>query len=217
MLRLVVACVLVAAAAAQTKCCFDKQYSAVLGEAGGTVVNGNAVGLDGTVTLGFDFYLQRQGSKAVMRQPDDSFVTTNTVQDYKNRMTYITDEGGRCTSFRMEASEVMYPPCVPDDARYLGNGTFGYGSETLYIDSWEYNMPGTDVLMKLAVTDTCVPVVEAQYGHINGASTELTYFFTAYHPGIDNLGMLEPPTDCPLYKPQVGPSVGRRAVRGFNF
>merc|ERR1711936_435249 len=174
MLRLVVACMF-AAAAAQTaqKCCFDKQYSAVLGEAGGTVVNGNAVGLDGTVTLGFDFYLQRQGSKAVMRQPDDSYVTTNTVQDYKNRVTYITDEAGRCTAFRMETSEVMYPPCVP--------------------------------------------VVEAQYGHINGASTELTYFFTAYHPGIDNLGMLEPPADCPFYKPQVGPSVGRRAVRGFNF
>jgi len=199
------------------KCCFDKEYSAVLGEAGGTVVNGHAVGLDGTVTLGYDFYRKRQGSKTQLRQPDNTMQTTFSLQDFANKVQYLTDDNGQCTARHMTDAEEMYPPCVPDNARYLGNATFGYGTETLYIDSWEFTVPNSDVLTKLAVTDACVPVVEALYGHMGGASTELTYFFTAYHPGIEDLNSLIPPANCPFPAANSTAPVGRRSIRGFNF
>merc|ERR1712121_121506 len=200
------------------KCCFDKEFSAVLGEAGGTLANGVATTLEGSVLLGYDFYRQRQGSVTTLRHPDGSVNITYTIQDYANRVSYVTGENGVCNSYRMPNTEQMYPPCVPDDARYLGAGLFGYGPETLAVHTWEYTLPHSDVIVKMALTEgSCVPVVEALYGHIAGASTEITYFFTSSHPGIEDLNRLNPPDNCPFVNPgnNNGAVVGRRSLGGL--
>ena len=55
----------------------------------------------------------------------------------------------------------------PDNATYLGPAVFGYGTEFLDIHAWEFTIPQTDLLVKLAVSaDGCVPIVEAMYGHV---------------------------------------------------
>jgi len=215
-MMLVVLALAVAGASAQAtggRCCFDNQYTAVLGEAGGTVINGNAMPVDGSVELSYDFYKKVQATVTTERiQGSDpaAFKTTKRLDDYANRVVYLTDENGNCVSYAQNSQVdfVMTPACVPAEATYLGNGTFGYGTETLHIDAWEWTEVDAfkNFTLKLAVTDTCVPVVEARYGYIihpNQAQEsrkqplELTYFYTNYHPGILNADNLQPPAVCP--------------------
>ncbi|KAL8601514.1 hypothetical protein ACOMHN_000456 [Nucella lapillus] len=197
-----------------------KQFMALLGEAGGAVRQGHYQTLKGNIRLAYDFYRSRQGSINTVLQADGSYQTTYVLADYANRVMYTREaEGGSCTARHMTQDEQMYPPCLPESASYLGRATFGYGSEALDIDRWKFPLPSnTKVQVTLAVTQHCVPFAQAIYGNMGEGDTQITYFFTDYHSGIEDLDALNPPANRPISPPVNATStnqIGRRSIGLF--
>ena len=75
--------------------------------------------------------------------------------------------------------QVLCPtdPCISDDATYLGPAVFGYGPNTLNVNTWEVTVPQArfaasdgDILMKMVVTrEHCVPFAQVIMGSFGGS------------------------------------------------
>jgi len=191
------------------KCCFDNQWSAVLGQMGG-YANGDPSAtdndlhvLDGYTIIGYDFYRKREGTASHFRQPDGTYDVKYEIRDFENRMDYTVKGNASCESRPLPDSMRMFPPCIPDNATFVGDGDLGYGSGMLGLNTWSFTVhnrtTNVDVNIRLAVTKkNCVPVAEVVQGHRNQRFFEITNFFTGYHPGLDSLKHMEIPTNCPL-------------------
>ncbi|KAK3794394.1 hypothetical protein RRG08_061061 [Elysia crispata] len=178
------------------KCCLDRQFTVAIGEIGGKSypITGNSVFMDGVTYVAYDFYKGMIGSETHMKQPDGSDKVTKSLLDYNTNRLYLT-ENGVCTILNI--TEPLEDPCLPDSATYMGSAMFGYGTESLEVNTWEFERASgnSKVLIRRSYTKTtCVPVVEAYYGTVDGASTEVTHFFVNFKPGVDNPSDLEAPS-----------------------
>ncbi|XP_046569606.1 uncharacterized protein LOC124277930 [Haliotis rubra] len=201
------------AAAEPQKCCVDKQFEAILGEFGGVFLPGqNTQYLDGYNLMSYDYYAKMMRLEAHMNQPDGTVQVTNVIIDYKAGKEYVKSETG-CTV--LDTTEQMREPCVPAISRFLGNTSFGYGDMALKVNTWQYQKPGTDNVVNLVVTaDGCVPMVEASYGTMNNAKTDVVYFITSFQPGIKDRSVFTLPRNCRTGGSAVG--VVGRAVRALK-
>ncbi|XP_071107461.1 ependymin-related protein 1-like [Haliotis cracherodii] len=202
------------AAVEPQKCCVDRQFEALLGEFGGALLPGKntPTALDGFNLMSYDYYAKMMRLEAHMNQPDGTVQVTNVIIDYKAGKEYVKTDTG-CTV--LDTTETMREPCVPAISRFLGNTSFGYGDTTLKVNTWQYQKPGSDNVVNLVVTaDGCVPMVEASYGTMNNAKTDVVYFITSFQPGIKDRSVFTIPTNCQ----QGGSTVGvvGRAVRALK-
>ncbi|GFN86264.1 mammalian ependymin-related protein 1-like [Plakobranchus ocellatus] len=155
------------------KCCIDRQFTVTIGEVGGSVypLTGNTVFVDGYILLAYDYYKQRVGAETHRKQPDGSEKVTRVLTDFAAKRQYV-DENNVCSILAI--TEPMEEPCLPANASFVGTATFGYGSASLEVNTWEYES-STDkgrVLIRRTFTKSgCVPVVESYYGMVEGGST----------------------------------------------
>jgi len=182
------------------RCCFDKEFSAVLGYLGGTVTNGVASAIRGSSYMAYDYYRHRQGTILTYVLPDNKTTTVWTVQDYNLGKMFTRVDNGSCTATPTPPGSVLFGPCLPDDAVYTGNATFGYGNDTLLVNGWEFrdrtqNLPEAPKNI-IEFTEECTPFAQSMWGNIGGGPLQLTLFYTEYHPGIVDLSQLVIPDDC---------------------
>jgi len=201
-------------AAEPTRCCFDKQFSSILGEIGGTVKDNVPTNFQLSMAMGFDYYRGRDGTLGTYPLPDGTSFQVKTINDFNRKIIYTKTINGSCTAKAMRPGAVQFGPCLPDDATYVGNATFGYGSETITVNSWKFLDSASHITPKpeslVAFTENCVPFAQTVSGNLadDGALTQVTMFYTAYHPGLQDFHDLDIPDDCPL-DAQGGPAVGR--------
>ncbi|XP_041364421.1 uncharacterized protein LOC121379835 [Gigantopelta aegis] len=165
-----------------------------MGEIGGVVKNdGSPVVLDGYNLIAYDWYNGILGMQSHLVQPDKSMRVTNVTIDYNTKTQYVTLSDGTC--IESDVTEHMREPCVPASSKLLTSSYLGFGNNALHINVWEYLKPGTDNIVKLAVTDPgCIPVIEASYGTMKGGKTDIVYFITDFQPGIAQPELLAKPT-----------------------
>jgi len=184
------------------RCCFDKEFYAVMGEVGGIAdeSHNNATIIDAHIEMAYDFYNNIQGMKIYLRNIATAYYS---ILDFQNRREYNWQDNGTCTYKNMAASTTMFPPCIPANATYLGPATLGYGQHTIKIHTWDFRAPipgmNNEVFrMHLSVTQGhCIPVVMTVVGDFSGAPTELSLFYVNYQPGLtDHRHLLTIPTPC---------------------
>jgi len=107
-------------------CCFDKQFSAVVGEIGalGFGTDDEKL-LDGVARIGYDFYNQHSASETYMRAPDGSRIPIFELKDYRTKMHYRKIGNNSCTKEPLTRG-YMIPPCIPGNATKLSETNLGY-------------------------------------------------------------------------------------------
>jgi len=184
------------------KCCFDKEWTAVVGEVGMVYNDDTHSGrtIDGNSLVGYDFYRKRQGSLTWLREANGTRTQVYDLRDFSTGIHYRREGNNTCTHEPLRRG-VMYPPCIPADAKYVANPMFGYGQSAMKTNVWEFTRQGPNqqggARVRIGVTQQgCVPVVEIFMGKFNGTARELNVFFTGYHPGIGDIHRLDVPADC---------------------
>ncbi|XP_076460736.1 uncharacterized protein LOC143293575 [Babylonia areolata] len=184
------------------KCCFDKEYAVNIGIVGETLPEdpNDVFFIDGFVRMGFDYYRDRQALMTVLKQPDGSMSTRYQLKDYANRRLYTTVDNKTCTYSDIASFDVLRPQCIPDNATFVGASEFGYGHNSLRVNTWQFTYPlsanNNSGIILTVTQDHCVPVTESIIGSIEGIPIEESLFFTNYHPGIQDLRTLEIPDNC---------------------
>ncbi|KAK7111508.1 uncharacterized protein [Littorina saxatilis] len=220
MQRFVLLLVAVATAQGQTqetpkRCCISHQFTATLGEVGQAVKMGQGVPVDGFNFLTYDYDAKVMTVEAHLKNfVTGNMTTTSVVIDYNAAKQYIKTEDGKC--FYSPAPPTMREPCIPANATFFGQVVFGSSSDNLKANVWEFTpstQPGTTAKLAVSVSD-CTPIVQATYGDMQGADTEVTYFFTDFQPTIADRSPLTIPLNCmplPTASPN-NPPVGRRSI-----
>merc|ERR1712244_92228 len=191
------------------KCCVDRQFTAQMASVGGRTypITGSTVFWDTYSTVAYDYYNKRVGAEIHVRQPNGSEEVMGVLYDFNRKMQYGEKHDGSC--FTAPLNDPMGEAWVSQNAKYLGEGKFGYGTESLAIQTWEYIIPGTDINTKRAFTKSCVPVVSTYYGTIDNMPQNAVEFFSNYSPGIPDLSVLDVNT-------YITPANSNRSCDTFN-
>merc|ERR1719153_119576 len=127
------------------KCCFDKQFSAVLSDTGGFFGSSNTQDLTlfdaGSVTA-YDFYSQQQaiGPFALGNNEYNSTVEIFELRDWRHNILYRkVGRYGNCTQQPLRTGR-MPPPCIPGNATLVSNSTLGYGRSKLDVQIYEFDV-----------------------------------------------------------------------------
>jgi len=184
----------------QPKCCFDKQFSGIVGRIGGIFSDQSEKLLDETTILGYDFYTQRMATESYLRGYNDTLVKIYELRDFAARKHYLKVDDNPCSEVPLVRG-AMLPPCIPGDATLLSATTMGYGYSSLEVDIWEFGVLDVNGdpygRVKLGVTKgNCVPVIDIFMGTYNGTFYEMNQFLSAYQPGIVNVDAFNLPADC---------------------
>merc|ERR1711936_184807 len=78
-----------------------------------------------------------------LRRDSDNPATGWTLEDFNTLMTYVHD-GANCVSYKVNATN-LNKRCIPDDAMYIGSGSFGPTGGQPY-DAFQFS---------------CIPIVAA--------------------------------------------------------
>jgi len=180
------------------KCCVDKTFMGQVSAVGGTYypITGNVQFEDSYTFFAYDYYNKVVGAEFHLRLKNGSEQVTRSLLDYNTDTQYITTDNTSCVMTKIGMP--MEDPCVPAGARYLGASKVGYGAESMTLWSWEYQIPNTDILYKRAFTSSCVPVISAYYGTVNGTPKNSFQMYSGYNPGIsaDIAATLKAPVDA---------------------
>ncbi|KAK6170585.1 hypothetical protein SNE40_018944 [Patella caerulea] len=145
---------------AATPCCIDREFEADTGVVGSTYRKGIFSPYEGHNMITYDSHNKMVSVKLTI----DGQAHRDHIQilmDYNSKREYIITNG-KCTV--SELNTPITDPCIPANATYLRSPIYGYGSNTLEADTWEYFSPATGALNRFSVTkDSCVPLVLAQY------------------------------------------------------
>jgi len=115
-------------------CCFDKQFSAVVGEIGAFGLGADRERLlDGVAKLGYDFYNRHAATETYMRQPNGTVVPIFELRDFHTKMHYRKVGNNTCRKEPLTSGS-MLPPCIPGNATKLFESSLGYSGvgETLH-------------------------------------------------------------------------------------
>jgi len=183
------------------KCCFDKTFTGQVGAVGGTYypITGNVQFEDSYTYFAYDYYNKVVGVEYHLRLPNGTEQVTRSLLDYNTDTQYVTTDNTTCVSTKIGMP--MEEPCIPADAKYLGAAKVGYGNEALTLWSWEHKVPNTDIVYKRSFTSSCVPVLSAYYGTVNGTPKNSFQVYSGYTPGIpaDVAATLKAPTGADQY------------------
>lgn len=193
------------------RCCFDQEFTANLGQIGAVANEGtnSQYFIDGYVELASSFYESKQGTRAHSRKPDGSMQTLFRLEDFANKREYNQEGNGTCTYKILPETASMYASCIPETAKWLGSATVGFGLKSLMVDTWVFSgpIPGLDsnnIRVTMSVTrQHCIPFAETLVGNFTGAPTELSLFYTGYHPGVAHTDLLTPPPNCHLFQEHI--------------
>jgi len=106
-------------------CCFDKTFSAVIGEIGATFGQDKEKLLDGVSVVGYDFYNKHSASETYFRGPNGTRIPVFELRDYKTNMHYRKVGNGTCTKEPLKRG-YMFPPCIPGNATKISETSLGY-------------------------------------------------------------------------------------------
>lgn len=194
-------------------CCASHRFSAVIGQTGGYVQNGNEVPIDGFMELLFDYDAKLMSMELhTLNLTSGQYDNTSILMDYNTHKQYFRTQDYGC--FEDSMDDAMVEPCVPDSATYMARVTLGSGDSTLDTDVWQFTTPGTDNVVKMVVTaDTCTPVMQSTYGTMYGGPRSETLIFTNFQGAITDRSSLVVPQNCqPVPAQNQNPLVGRRSI-----
>merc|ERR1711963_39240 len=184
----------------QSKCCFDKQWSAIISEVGGYFNPDGEKLIDGTTFIAYDFYSSRQSTVSYIRGPNNTYIPVRELRDYARNIHYKKTGNGTCTQSPFLRGR-MWPPCIPANAVSVTQAQLGYGQSNLPLHFWEFDVDGpggsTAGRIKLGVTiNNCIPVVEIFTFNINGTMVEMNVVFSEYRPGVADEHAFDIPDTC---------------------
>jgi len=183
-------------------CCLDNQYSVDVGVVGETITDdpSTSVFIDGYINMGFDYYRDRQGLNMHFRQADGTMTVRYQLKDYATRRMYTKEANNTCTYVTIPDFDQLRAPCIPQDATFLGTSTFGYGHNSIEVNTWQFDYPLSAVndsrLVFSVSKQHCVPITESIIGNVFGTVIEEALFYTNYHPGLEHLNDLDIPDNC---------------------
>ncbi|XP_046363027.2 uncharacterized protein [Haliotis cracherodii] len=180
------------------KCCVARQFEAKMGETGGSIYSSHGVEvpalIDSDNVMHYDYYNRTIVMEVNTHNPDNTTTYTRIIQDYKRGIQHVFGAGS-CTTSTIRRG--FREPCIPDNAKFVGSSYVGYGVHKIAFNNWEFAEPDTGNDMRLVVTSsTCVPVVEAIFGNVNNAPSELVFVFTNFQPGIKTPDLFVLPSLC---------------------
>jgi len=184
----------------QSKCCFDKQWSAVISEIGGFFNPDGEKLIDGTTFISYDFYSSRQSTVSYIRGPNNTVIPVKELRDYYHNIHYKKTGNETCTQTPLVRGR-MFPPCIPANATMVTMAALGYGTSQLPLVFWEFDVSGPNGSnggrIKLGVTfNNCIPVIEIFNFDFNGTMVEMNVVFNQYHPGVADMHAFDIPDTC---------------------
>ncbi|KAK6170583.1 hypothetical protein SNE40_018943 [Patella caerulea] len=203
--------VMVLSVFAATPCCIDREFEADTGVIGSSIRKDVFHPIEGFNTMSYDSHNQMVNIQVTVVVNGNLF-QNKILMNYNTKREYVI-RNGHCTVYELNAP--IRDPCIPADATYLRSPIYGYGSNTLEADTWEYVSPVTGAFDRFSVTkDSCIPLVLAQYNpnaplSDNTTQTDLVLIYSNFRVGIKDRKVFSVPESCanqPLQKP-VGPPV----------
>merc|ERR1712110_261109 len=92
-----------------------------------------------------------------LRRDADNPATGWTLEDFNTLMTYVHD-GANCVSYKVNATN-LNKRCIPDDAMYIGSGSFGPTGGQPY-DAFQFSDLGFNETIAVSKF-SCIPIVAA--------------------------------------------------------
>ncbi|KAK7112980.1 hypothetical protein V1264_012349 [Littorina saxatilis] len=182
----------VAGKAVPKPCCFPSAFQA-------TVADLRSAG-SGEMRL-FEVYRDWDRRMQVQRimtfaSPGQVAPVTTVILDFKNGVEYVVTASGDCHP--QPLSYGMLEPCIPDDAKYLGQTYLGFGEDKTQFRTWSFRRgdQGRNVSMTVSVTlHDCVPVMETISGTLGYAPTDSLITFTTFKV-LQDSSIFEIPRSC---------------------
>ncbi|KAK6170582.1 hypothetical protein SNE40_018942 [Patella caerulea] len=177
-----------------TPCCTDREWSADMGLTGSSFRSGFFTPLEGHSTMFYDYH----GKKLTIKTSLGSTYKNTVLLDYDKKREYFL-VNGKCSVYELVIA--LRKPCIPANATYLRESIYGFGSNTLVADVWEYVEPSNGALTRFSVTrDSCIPLIQAQYNPHPpaqpGTQTDIVYVYSNFNPGIKDRSVFDIPTAC---------------------
>merc|ERR1711963_1204099 len=126
---------------APSPCCTANQFSVGTAVTIGKSVNGKGVAQQGFMMIQYDWtnkleYVEYNLTDMATQQEESYKV----LQDFNNNQQYVTVKDGSCYIQPLMVSN-MDPPCIPNDATFMGELTLNSGSGTLVKgNAWAFKM-----------------------------------------------------------------------------
>ncbi|XP_046569607.1 uncharacterized protein LOC124277931 [Haliotis rubra] len=179
-------------------CCISRQFEAKLGETGGAIYTSYGVEvpalLDSDNVMHYDYYNRTIVMEVNTHNPDNTTTYTRIIQDYNTGIQHVFGSG-MCTTSTIRRG--FREPCIPDNATFVGSSYIGYGVNKITFNNWQFQEPDTSNDLRLVVTSVgCVPVLEAVFGIVNNAPSELVFVFNNFSPGIRTPDLFVLPSLC---------------------
>ncbi|XP_067672991.1 ependymin-related protein 2-like [Haliotis asinina] len=180
-----------------TKCCSDRQFEAKLAEIGGALQNHNGHQVPALIdvdnTLHYDFYNRTVVYEVFERGAQNRTIRSRIVHDFKSGLRYVIADN-KCTY--VKGSRVMTEQCIPDNAKFLGRSTFGFGVNSVLANNWQYD--SANIIIKSSVSAAnCVPFVQATFSPLgHDASNDVVFIVTGFRPGIHRPAAFDIPANC---------------------
>jgi len=164
------------------QCCASRQFT-------GSVQLTVAKKLNGTghVSKGTERYVYDADAQMIYTDSDTTLDTGarqkyRILQNYKTMKMNVMGEG---FCFVQDFNDTMLPPCVPDDAMFMGSHWIGSGDAALKANTFEVKRDNYNLTMIVAA-DTCTPISQVQSGHVYGEEQQRTILFYDFIPTISD-------------------------------
>ncbi|ESO84141.1 hypothetical protein LOTGIDRAFT_229629 [Lottia gigantea] len=188
-----------------TPCCIDREFEADLGVIGSNYGGRHFNAFEGVSSISTDTHA-KMTSVDTHVLVNGSIFHTKIVLDYINHREYLVVNGD-CNVYELHVP--ARDPCIPDNATHLRETIYGYGTNTLYADVWEYTNPYTGGQTRLSVTKECVPLVATRYNAhspvAGGQPQDLVLIYSNFRVGIKSRHVFNIPKQC-ANKPVKGVS-----------
>jgi len=106
-------------------CCFDKTFSAVIGEIGARFNDEKEALIDGVSVIGYDLYNKHSASETYIRGPNNTTIKVFELKDFTTNTHYKKMGNGTCEKTPLKRG-YMFPPCIPGNATHVTDSTLGY-------------------------------------------------------------------------------------------
>jgi len=186
-------------------CCTSSQFSASVSIIVGKLVQGKGVSQRGMERIQYDYTNKMIYAESSLTDQITQVQTNLTVlQDYNNMKQYITMGDGSC--YVQPWMEAMIPPCIPDNATFVGSVTLGEGAGALKGNAFRF-MQGQAQAQVVVSADTCTPITDARGGFFDGEQQQRDLMYYNFQSSIADMSKFVVPANCDTPLPTMPPVV----------